>query len=334
MISSNDIAKTLNIVIPGDAVDLNGISTIADPKERTIVFLSDKKFVKQISTHSSKLYSTCTLLKGTNVSLAEEHYGLFSKVIEIEVMELAISKVSKLFYDAINEKRQHLVDGRQTGEVEIHPTAEIAQNVFIGERVHIEANVKILPGSVIMSDVSIAEGSVIFPNVTIYPDVIIGKNCIIHAGVVIGGDGFGYNFYQGSHHKVWHTGSVSIGDEVEIGANSTVDRATFGVTSIGAGSKIDNLVMIAHNSNLGMGVIFCGQSGTAGSATVGNFSVAGGKAGIGPGSSIGDGCQVAGNAQVNSDWPDGSVIAGHPARPLNEWMRGLAFVRRESLKKR
>ena len=125
---------------------------------------------------------------------------------------------------------------------------------------------------------------------------------------------------------------MTIGHNVEIGANSCVDQGTFSPTTIGDGTKVDNHVQIAHNCKIGRGVIICGHVAFGGSAVIGDFTVLGGKAAVGNGVIVGKACQVAGNAMVNSDIEDSSVVAGHPARPLKEWLRGVAWLRQQSLK--
>ncbi len=263
----------------------------------------------------------------------EKCQHFFAAVLSVANVDLAISKLSLPFYELQYEGMQDLVDGRQMGSASIDPTAKISQNVFIGENVIIGAGVEILPGVVIMNGAKIGENTKLYPNITICENVEIGKNCRVHSGTVIGSDGFGYNFHQGIHHKVWHLGSVVIGDDVEIGSNVSVDRGTFDNTFIGNGTKIDNQVQIAHNCNIGQGVVLCGQSALAGSSTVGDYCVFGGRAGLGPDFKLGKGCQVAAGAMISHDWPDGSVIAGHPARPLQEWMKGLAALRKLALGK-
>jgi UDP-3-O-[3-hydroxymyristoyl] glucosamine N-acyltransferase len=220
------------------------------------------------------------------------------------------------------------------GTTEIDPSARISQHVFIGEHVKIGANVDVLPGTVFSSFVSIGENTKIYPNVTIYPFTTIGKNCWFHSGVVIGSDGFGYTFHQGQHQKIWHMGGVIIHDDVEIGSNSSVDMGTFSPTVIGQGTRIDNLVQIAHNTKIGRGCVICGQAGIAGSAVLEDYVVLGGRAAVGPDSHIGMGTQIAGGAKVteSANWPAGSKLGGHPARDLREWMRGLAYLRKMSLR--
>jgi UDP-3-O-[3-hydroxymyristoyl] glucosamine N-acyltransferase len=245
---------------------------------------------------------------------------------------LSLTLLSKPFFDIKMASINTQVDGRQMGTTEIDPTARISQNVFIGEHVKIGAYVEILPGSVIMPHVSIGDYTKIFPHVTIYSFSTIGKNCRLHSGVVIGSDGFGYTFHQGQHKKIWHMGGVIIQDDVEIGSNSSVDMGTFSPTIIGAGTRIDNLVQLAHNCKIGKGCVLCGQSGVAGSAVLEDFVVLGGRAAIGPDVHIGMGSQIAGGAKVTDGvWPAGSKLGGHPARDLREWMKGLAYVRKMSL---
>ncbi len=246
---------------------------------------------------------------------------------------LSLTNLSKPFYEKKMQGINYQVDGRQMGTVDIHPTARISQNVFIGENVKIGAFVEILPGSVIMPHVSIGEGTKIFSNVSVYPFTEIGKNCRIHSGVVIGSDGFGYTFHHGQHQKIWHMGGVIIENDVEIGSNSSVDMGTFSPTHIGTGSRIDNLVQIGHNCRIGRGCVLCGQAGMAGSSVLEDFVVLGGRAAVGPEVHLGMGTQVAGGAKViEGQWPAGSKLGGHPARDLKEWMRGLAYLRKVSLK--
>ena len=156
----------------------------------------------------------------------------------------------------------------------------------------------------------------------------IGKRVRIHANCTIGADGFGYNFYKGEHLKVWHMGSVVIGDDVEFGANSCADSGTFSPTVVGAGSKLDNFCHLGHNAHLGKGVILCGGAAVAGSATLEDYVVLGGQAAIGNAITIGKGTQVAAMSGVIGDVEPGSTVGGYPARNFKEWMRGVALIRK------
>lgn len=243
-------------------------------------------------------------------------------------VNLSMSFMSKHFYDQYYKNPNDIVDGRQMGTVTIHPTAWVAQGVFIGENVTLGENVKLYSGVVLMTGVTIDNDSEIFPNTVIYRNVKIGKRVRIHANCTIGADGYGYNFYKGEHLKVWHTGSVIIGDDVEVGASSSIDSGTFSPTVIGAGSKFDNLCHIGHNVHIGKGAILCGGAAVAGSSTLQDYVVMGGKAAIGNALTIGSGVQIAAFSGVTGDIAPGEVVGGYPARNFKEWMKGIAIIRK------
>ncbi len=317
--------------------DISGITTISVPKNKHVFFLMEYKFYKywleSVGSSENDAWKETGAIVSKGLWETEDIKKNIIKnvgfVFVSENADLSICLLSKPFYMEKFGNKNDIEDGRDTGTAIIHKSASIATNVFIGENVRVEENVKIHSGSVIMSEATLKKGTVLYPNVTIYYGVEIGKNCRLHSGVVIGADGFGYKNVDGVHEKIWHTGSVIIGDNVEIGSLSSVDGGTFIPTRVGEGTIIDNQVQIGHNSQLGKRVIFCGHSGTAGSATVGDNTVVGGKAGIGNDVKVGKNCQIAGNAMVNTSWPENSVIAGHPARPIREWLRGLAYVRKQ-----
>jgi UDP-3-O-[3-hydroxymyristoyl] glucosamine N-acyltransferase len=258
---------------------------------------------------------------------------IFTAILKHAHVPLLKCAISKLFYDAIYSKVQWQLDGRQDGTANVHPTAKVAQQVFIGEHAKIGANAVIHPGAVIGPYASVGAGAVIYPHVTLYPFCLVGEQSRIHAGTVVGGDGFGYEFNGKEHEKIWHFGGVYIGNNVEIGSNCCVDMGTFYPTIIQDGAKIDNQVQVAHNTMVGPHVIICGQAGTAGSSKVGAYSVLGGRVAIGPQVELGAQCQIAGNAMVTKSWPAKSILGGHPARPLEEWMRSQAFIKKLMSKK-
>jgi UDP-3-O-[3-hydroxymyristoyl] glucosamine N-acyltransferase len=206
--------------------------------------------------------------------------------------------------------------------VSIGPFATIGDNVEIGDDVTIYQGVSIEGGSVI------GAGTLIYPNVTLYHGTRIGRRCIIHAGTVIGSDGYGFVQEGGRHHKIQQIGIVRIEDDVEIGANCAVDRAALDETVIGEGTKIDNLVQIGHNVRIGRHCLLVAQVGIAGSTEIGDYVVMGGQAGATGHIRIGAGVQVAGQAGVMKDWEGKLVLAGRPARPIQEHMRSQAMVRR------
>ncbi|MCX7780154.1 MAG: UDP-3-O-(3-hydroxymyristoyl)glucosamine N-acyltransferase [Negativicutes bacterium] len=222
----------------------------------------------------------------------------------------------------------------------IHPTAVIGANAEIG------ANVAILPYVVIGDDAKIGDNTIIYPHsyigtatvvgsdTVIYPNVIIREHCrigsrvIIHSGAVIGSDGFGFITVERRHRKVPQVGNVIIEDDVEIGANVAIDRATTGSTIVKTGTKIDNLVHLAHNVVIGENCFLVAQTGIAGSAKVGNNVTFAGQCGSAGHLTIGDNCVFAARTAVISDVPPGSFFAGFPARPHKEWLRGEASISR------
>ena len=210
---------------------------------------------------------------------------------------------------------------------QVDPTAHIGPHCVIGERVKIGANAALQSGNNIGADSVIGEETSLFPNVTVYPRSQIGKRVRIHAGTVIGSDGYGYVLDGGFHRKVPQIGNVVIGDDVEIGANTTVDRGALGSTVIGKGTKIDNLVQIAHNVQIGEHCIIVAQVGIAGSAKLGQYAVLAGQCGIGGHLKLGNQVTVGAQAGVMHDMPDGSKWIGSPAQPDKDFKRQVIALR-------
>ena len=209
----------------------------------------------------------------------------------------------------------------------IHASATIGTEptimafAVIGERTVVGDRCRIHPGVVVGRDCKIGNDVVIHPNVVLYDDVEIGDRCIVHANTVIGSDGFGYRFQGGRHLKVPQLGSVVIGADVEIGACTTIDRGTFEATRIGDGTKIDNLVQVAHNCQVGKHNIFVGQMGIAGSSSTGDYVVIAGQAGVADHIHVGTGTIVGAKAGVTKDVPPGQRMLGAPATPEREQKR-------------
>ncbi|HXH32514.1 MAG TPA: UDP-3-O-(3-hydroxymyristoyl)glucosamine N-acyltransferase [Bacteriovoracaceae bacterium] len=322
--------------------EILAICALDSLSQNGLIFIKNAKFFQKLAPHIERAATLKigavideALYQGLNEDSRAQLHTL-AWIATSPQVSLSLTLLSKPFYHQKLRGLNSQVDGRQMGNVEIDPSAFVAQNVFIGEHVKIGPGVEIMPGTVILPHVEIAEGSKIYPNVSIYPFTKIGRNCRIHSGTVIGADGFGYTFHQGKHLKIWHTGGVVIEDDVEIGANSAVDCGTFSPTFIGSGTRIDNFVQIAHNCRIGRGCVICGHAALAGSAVLEDFVVLAGKVGIGPDTHLGKGTQVAGAAMVTDGaiWPAGSKLGGHPARELKEWLRGLAYVRKMSLKEK
>jgi len=207
-------------------------------------------------------------------------------------------------------------------DVTIGAYAVIGEGATIGNRTWVDSHVSVGPG------VAVGPDSRLFPSVTLYSGTTIGARVTVHAGARIGSDGFGYVFRNGIHDKIPHVGRCIVEDDVEIGANTTIDRGSIDDTVIGAGTKIDNLVQIGHNVRLGRLCLIMAQVGIAGSARVGNGVVLAGQAGVGGHVSIGDRAKIAGQAGVFGDVPANETWSGYPARPHRQSLRASAAVLR------
>lgn len=217
-----------------------------------------------------------------------------------------------------------------TSRIGIH--VSVGKDVSLGDHVVLERdvrlgdNVVIGANCVIGAGTSIGAGSRLWPGVVVYPGASIGARVNVHAGARIGCDGFGYVFREGAHRKIPHVGGCIIGDDVEIGANTTIDRGSIDDTVIGKGSKIDNLVHIAHNVRIGERCLIMAQVGIAGSADIGDDCIIAGQAGLGGHITLGKGARIAGQAGVFGDVPAGESWSGYPARPHRESLRATAAL--------
>ncbi|MCX5781169.1 MAG: UDP-3-O-(3-hydroxymyristoyl)glucosamine N-acyltransferase, partial [Elusimicrobia bacterium] len=258
----------------------------------------------------------------------EKVEGLKQTIIIVKNPQLAFAKILTMLE---KEKKSVIEKG-------IHSTAIIGKNVrlshdiiigpyaIIGNEVNIGNSTRILAHCFVGADSKIGHGCLIYPNVTIRENTTIGNNCIIHSGTVIGSDGFRFMPDEKGNFKVPQIGGVEIGDDVEIGSNVSIDRASTGKTIIGKGTKIDNLVQIAHNVQIGSHCIIVAQTGISGSAKIGSFVRFGGKSGVSDHIKIGDGATIAAGAGVISDMKPKEVVFGFPARPPKEEMKKLAIM--------
>jgi len=239
----------------------------------------------------------------------------------------------RLFYaDALHPIAARLDDERGRGTL-IHPSARIDVGVkiepgaVVGAEAHIGRGTTIAAGAVVGYRVVVGADCYVGPNATL-THCLVGERVILHAGVRIGQDGFGFAMGAKGHLKVPQVGRVIIGDDVEIGANSTVDRGALNDTVIGEGTKIDNLVQVGHNAIIGRHCVIVAQTGIAGSAQLGDFVVMGGHSGVVGHVKIGDGAQIAGMAHVKEDVPPGARMGGTPAVPFKDWAREVATLKR------
>lgn len=234
-----------------------------------------------------------------------------------------------------------LIALRPLPEPRVHETAVVAESATLGERVSlgpyavVEADAVVGDGcrigahSVVGERCRLGEGSVLHPHVVLYPETVLGRGVEIHSGTVLGSDGFGYVSRADGHHKMPQVGRVVLGDGVEVGALAAIDRATLDETSVGDGTKIDNLVQVGHNVRIGRGALLCGQSGIAGSARLGDGVVLAGQAGVVGHLELGDGVQVAAASVAARSEPPGRKISSTiPAIDLARWRRQIVVLRR------
>ena len=302
------IAEILNIELGGADAEITAINSLQNARQSELSYCDSDKNEKFLSaTKAAAVLVKC----GTAVP-----NGV--RALECENPHLAFAILSAHFAKPLI---------RSGAPAKIAASAQIGQNVHIGVNSTIGEDCVILSGAYIGDDVHIGSGCVIHANAVIYNDAIIGERFIIHANAVIGSDGFGYAHTKtGEHVKIYHNGNVVLQDEVEIGACTTIDRAVFGSTIIGRGSKIDNLVQIGHNCELGQNCLIVSQVGLAGSTTLGCNVVMGGQSGSGGHVSVGDFAQIAARGGISKDLAGGKNYAGHPIMELSEWFKLQAKI--------
>jgi UDP-3-O-[3-hydroxymyristoyl] glucosamine N-acyltransferase len=254
----------------------------------------------------------------------------YRTVIRVKEPRTAFARALSVFYPTVEIKPGVHATAVIGHDVELGAMVTVGPHAVIGDQSRIGVASKIGAGCVVGKRVALGEGCMLHPNVTIYDNVEIGRGTILHSGVVIGADGFGYVIDHGRWHKFPQVGRVEIGDFVEIGANSCVDRAALGVTSIGEGTKLDNMVHVGHNCRIGRHVVVAAQTGFSGGVVVEDYAVIGGQVGIGDKARIesratlGSGCGVLTSKIVRS----GETVWGTPARPLRKHLEQLANLAR------
>lgn len=314
-----EIALAIDGTITGDAnIVITGVCGIKEAQEGDITFLAHPKYKAFAeSTHASAIITSKDIQIPSKV------------IVRVENPSLAFTKAISIFIPQ-NTSHPKGIDKTATlgKNIKLSSSAAIGANAFIGDNTVIADSVVIYPNCYVGQDVKIDSGTIIYPNVTIREGSIIGKNVIIHSGTVVGSDGFGYIEIEGIQHKIPQVGIVVIEDDVEIGANVTIDRARFGKTLIGKGTKIDNLVQIAHNVKIGSNSIIVAQAGISGSATIGKGAILAGQSGLVGHIELGDGVIVGAQAGVTKSYPAGNILLGSPAKPMSEQKKIFACISR------
>lgn len=300
---------------------IEGVAGLMDAGSQDISFLSNMRY-------RDALYTTGAAAVFIPADLKLEK-DISSVLIRVARPDVAFAKILQLVAD---EKKpcNSGIDVRAC----VDKSVIIGHNVYIGPCVVVEENTRIEPdcyiggGSFIGKNCTIGKESFLHPRVTVLNENVIGERAVIHSGCVIGSDGYGFVTQGGRHSKIPQVGNVCIGDNVEIGANVTIDRGTTGSTVIGSGTKIDNLVHIAHNVRIGEDCLIIAQVGISGSATIGKRVTIAGQAGIGGHITIGDNVVVGGKAGVICTIPAGTVVSGFPARPHREVMKIKGYIQK------
>ena len=322
-LTASDIAGLVGGTLNGDArAEVRALAPLDRATESDLSFLANARY--------APLYERT---RASTVLIAPEFAELATtaaaRIVVAKPHDAMLTVLPKLYRVPKREPGVHatarLGQGVTLGsDVTIGPYAVIGDGAVIGDRSWVEAHVVVGPGVVVGADVHL------FPALTVYSGTTLGARVLVHSGARLGSDGFGYVFRDGIHDKIPHIGRCIIEDDVEIGANTTVDRGSFDDTVIGAGTKIDNLVQVAHNVRIGRLCLIMAQVGIAGSARVGDGVILAGQVGVAGHHTIGDGARVAAQAGVFGDIPGGETWSGYPARPHRQSLRASAALLRLS----
>jgi len=321
MIKLKTIAEKINGHVEGDGnLLISGISSIKDAKSGDITFLIHPGFRKYLPYCKASAIIIGEDIDTKNISV--------NNIIIVKNPFLAYVKVAELFYPEKKIKKGIDPHALVIKGSKISRNASISAYVFIDKDSVIKRDTVLFPFVYVGKNTYIDEGAIIYPHVAIYDGVIIGKNVIIHSGTVIGSDGFGYVWDGTQHKKIPQLGVVEIEDNVEIGANVTIDRASLGKTVIKKGTKIDNLVQIAHNVSIGENSIIVSQVGIAGSATIGKNVILAGQVGVKDHITIGDNVKAGGQTGITKDVPANSIITGTPHVSHREWLKLQYYLKK------
>ncbi len=306
----SDLARQLGLTLKGEDKDISGVATLEEAGPGDISFLANPKYIPQLAETKA----------GAVVVHADHSAAVTTALISTDPYR----DFSRLMY--LFARPQGSFKGVSPQAV-VHPEAVLGENCtvypfcYVGPRARLGDGTTLFPGCYVGEDSAIGAGTVLYPNVSIMAGTIIGEKCILHAGVVLGSDGFGFVPTPAGIEKIPQVGVVRIGDNVEIGANTTIDRASLGETVVADGCKIDNLVQLGHNVRIGRHSMLVAQTGIAGSTRVGERVVMAGQAGIGGHLNIGDGAVVGPKSGIGQDIPAGQTVMGMPPMEGRQYLR-------------
>ncbi len=316
------LASLIKGVVDGDSnLKLTGFAKIEEAAPGQITFIANPKYAHFIeSTKASAVLVSNDFEhpnpQGVTLIKVADPYATLAELLRM--MQDSLPKKSGI------ESPCFIAEG-----VEIPEDAYIGAFAYIGKGAVIGKGSQIYPQTYIGDGASVGENCILYAGVKVYNGCQIGNNCILHSGVVIGGDGFGFAPNPaGEYEKLPQTGIVVVEDNVEIGANTTIDRATFGCTRIGKGTKLDNLIMVAHNVEIGKNNVFAAQSGIAGSTKIGDYNRVGGQVGFSGHISVGNNNEIGAQSGIPGNVGDGQRLMGYPATDIRTFARNVVYINR------
>jgi len=319
--SASQIAEVIEGIVEGNPdATISRLSKIEEGEPGTLSFLANPKYTPYI-------YTTRASIVIVNKDFSPDQ-PIRSTLIRVEDAYTAFARLLELYNKIINEKKGVSSLSFVAKSAVIGKDVYIGEFAYIGEHVVIGDNAKIFPQVFLGDNVKVGSDSTLFAGVVVYSDNIIGKECTIHGGVVIGADGFGFAPQQDKNYKkIAQIGNVIIEDNVEIGSNTTIDRATLGSTIIRKGAKLDNLIQIAHNVEIGENTVIAAQTGISGSTKIGKNCMIAGQVGFVGHLSIGDDVKIGAQSGVSCDLKDGSIFMGSPAIDISIHRRALVHFK-------
>ena len=307
------IAEQVRGEIVGDAhLELTGFAAASHAKPGDLTFAEKPDYL-----------AAAELSQASAILVPSDFQSATKTLIRVKNPRVAMARLLPLFFPPDQSTPGVHPSAVIAASAEVDPTAHIGPNCVIGERAKVGARTVLMGGNHLGRDAQVGSDALLYPNVVIYLQCQVGNRVTIHAGTVIGSDGYGYVFDEGRHRKVLQVGNVIIQDDVEIGANTCIDRAALGSTVIGQGTKMDNLIHVAHNVSIGRHCLITGQVGFAGSTRMGDYCVVAAQSGIADHLKIGNQVTIGAKSGVMRDIEDGGKVFGIPAMPDKQTKRQI-----------
>ncbi|SKA77524.1 UDP-3-O-[3-hydroxymyristoyl] glucosamine N-acyltransferase [Paucidesulfovibrio gracilis DSM 16080] len=320
----SEIATRLGLEHIGPDREILGVNTLESAAESELSFLVNPKYVKALESTNAGA-----------VLLSSEHAPLVESALLSNNVYMDLARVVSLFAKSQGDFAGHSPLAFIHETASVHEDATVYPFAFVGSKAVVGADSVVFPGCYVGERSSVGEGCLLYPNAVLMADTTLGDRCILQPGAVLGGDGFGFAQTPVGHMKIPQIGRVDLGDDVEVGANSSIDRAALDLTQVGSGTKVDSLVQIGHNVRIGEHCLVVAGSGIGGSTRIGDGVVIGGQAGIKDNITIGDGCMIGAQSGVNNDLSAGSKVTYTPMMEIGTYLRvGASLPRLPDLLKR